>query len=235
MLLGYFIFELIRQLYTDRAVLRYFESPGGSAFFEGEPGLAAYCALGIYITLQSKYEDEGFSSERVVLCAVSAFPKGSAVLPLIELFCRLALSRRVYLNPDLLAESLMARRRNQGDLPLLGERLERLALGKAARREAAYIRSILDPQYDPSSAGPEETPEETMPDLWAVLGLDPGASRETVKTAFRKLAIRYHPDVLQNLDEDARKNATVTFITIKEAYREIMRAPREDKRETRFS
>jgi DnaJ like chaperone protein len=218
--MGYFIQELISQLYTDKAVLRYFENPGRSAFFEGEPGTAAYCALGIYIMFQSKYRDEGFFIDQVSASARAAFPGGT--FPVMELFCRLAVSRRRYLNPDLLAESLTARRKKRGDLPLLGERLERMALGYEARREAAYIRAALDPRYDPNGG---EDHEQSFADPYLVLGLEAGSSPEKVKSAFRKLAVRYHPDGLQNMDEEARKNAALTFIAIKEAYREIMRGP----------
>jgi DnaJ like chaperone protein len=231
--MGYLLQELIRQLYTDKAVLRYFENPGHSAFYEGEPGLAAYCALGIYIMFQSKYKDEGLITDRVVRNAASVFPRGDRALPLIELFCRLAVSRRMYLNPDLLAESLMARRKSRGDLPLLGERLEGLALGDDSRREAAYIRSLFDPRYDLGDRF--DRPRETFPDPWQILGLAPGVSRDKVKAAFRRLAIRCHPDMLQTLDEKTRKEAAAAFMTIKDAYREIMRAPREESRETRFS
>jgi DnaJ like chaperone protein len=229
LVMGYLVQELVSQLYTDTAVRRYLENPGRSAFYEGEPGAAAYCALGIYIVFQETCEDEGLFIEQVVLNAAEAFPRGRKLLPLLELFCRLAASRRRYLNPDLLAESLCARRKSRGDLPKLGERLESLALNKTSQGEAAYIRSVLDPAYKPG------TPEREAEDPWTVLGLKPGTPQEKVKAAFRKLAIRYHPDVVQNLDKKGRENATLTFITIKEAYRAIMRAPREESRETRFS
>jgi hypothetical protein len=233
LIMGYLVQELVSQLYTDTAVRRYFEYPGRSAFYEGEPGAAAYCALGIYIIFRAPCKDEGLFIERVVLSAAEAFPKGRRLLPFLELFCRLAASRQRYLNPDLLAESLCARRRTRGDLPRLGERLESLALGNASLREAAYIRSVLDPEYEPKYNFNE--PEREAADPWMVLGLRPGTPRDKVKTAFRKLAIRYHPDVSQNLDEEGRENAALAFIAIKEAYREIMRAPREERRETRFS
>lgn len=45
-----------------------------------------------------------------------------------------------------------------------------------------------------------------------ILGLQPGASEGEVKSAYRKLSKRYHPDV--NMDENAREK----FIEINEAY-----------------
>ncbi|MDR1373480.1 MAG: J domain-containing protein [Treponema sp.] len=222
LLLGYFVQIVAGQFYMDIAVARYFENPGRSFFPEGEPGIAAYCGLGIYIMFKSKYKDDAFFIGRVSESAVSSFSRGVRVLPLVELFCRIAISRRAHLNPDLLAESLMARRKSRQDGPRLGERLERLALGQEARQEAAYIRQVLDPRYQPPDL---EAPEEAL-DPYLLLGLTPGASREMVKSAFRKLAVQYHPDVLQNMDEEKRKSATLAFIAIKEAYREIMRTSR---------
>jgi DnaJ like chaperone protein len=222
LLLGYFVQVVAGQFYMDLAVARYFENPGRSVFPEGEPGIAAYCGLGIYIMLKSNYQNDTLCISQVSESAAASFSRGTRALPLIELFCRIAISRRTSLNPDLLAESLMARRRPREDSPRLGEQLERLALGKEARREAAAIRQTLDPRYQPPDP---EAPEEAL-DPYLLLGLTPGASRETVKSAFRKLAVQYHPDVLQNMDEEQRKNATLAFIAIKEAYREIMRTSR---------
>jgi hypothetical protein len=226
-LMGYFLQELIGQFFTDTAVGRYLENPGPSVFYEGEPGLAAYCGLGIYLMFQSGYRDEELA-EPVIESALSAFPRGRRIIPLIELFCRIAASRRVFLNPDLLAESLAARRKSRGDSAVLGEKLEFLALGKNARREAAYIRSTLDPSYEPSYSF-EEIPEN-IPDPWLVMGLPPGSAVETVKSAFRRLAVRFHPDMLQGLEEAQRRAAVQQFITIKEAYRLIMRSNSPSRR-----
>ena len=219
LLLGYFVQAAAGQFYMDMAVARYFENPGRSVFPEGEPGIAAYCGLGVYIMFKSKYKDDALFISRVSESAAASFSRGVRALPLIELFCRIAVSRRALLNPDLLAESLMARRRSREDGPRLGEQLERLALGKEARREAAWIRQVLDPRYRPPDF---DAPEEAL-DPYLLLGLTPGASRETVKSAFRKLAVQYHPDVLQNMGEEQRKSATLAFIAVKEAYREILR------------
>jgi DnaJ like chaperone protein len=230
LILGYFIQELFRQLHTDGAVLRYLENPGRPGFYEGEPGLAAYCALGIILVSKSVYPgpgrsmDGGFLLDRVAGSAVSAFPRGRAELPRIESFCRLALSRREVLNPDLLVESLAARRISLGDLPKLGEELAALASGDAALREAEYIRSVLDPAYQPSDSGSAGDTGKPAADPWRVLGLESGASLAEVKSSFRQLAVQFHPDVLQALDKEHQENAARAFITIKEAYREIMRS-----------
>src|SRR5262245_58978409 len=58
-----------------------------------------------------------------------------------------------------------------------------------------------------------------MQDLYEVLGLDPGADLEKVKTAFRELAKRFHPDL--NLGDIA---AEVRFKELSRAY-EVLTDP----------
>ena len=50
-------------------------------------------------------------------------------------------------------------------------------------------------------------------DYYAVLGLEKGASDDEIKKAFRKLAIKYHPDKNQG-----NKEAEEKFKDINEAY-----------------
>ena len=57
-----------------------------------------------------------------------------------------------------------------------------------------------------------------MTDPYAVLGLSPGASDDEVKSAYRRLAKKYHPDVNQN-----DKQAEQRMKEINEAYDLIMR------------
>ena len=53
-------------------------------------------------------------------------------------------------------------------------------------------------------------------ECYRILGLPPGASEKQIKTAYRKLAMRYHPD--RNPDHSARKH----FEEVSEAYRKLM-------------
>jgi hypothetical protein len=233
-LLGYFIQELFRQFHADRAAAAYFKNPGRSAFFEGEPGLAAWCALTVIILSESASPENrndspgGVPWEARVRGAAAAFPGAGKHGPLIESFCRLAESHRETLNPDLLAESLAARRASRGDLSLLGKNLHALASSDRALQTAAQIRAILDPGYRVFEQGVHHATErlfspapETNP--WILLGLNPGASPEEVKSGFRRLAIQFHPDSLQELDEKQREEAARVFMKIEEAYREILK------------
>ncbi len=55
---------------------------------------------------------------------------------------------------------------------------------------------------------------------WAydILELQPGASQEEIKKAYRKMAMKYHPDKVATLGESAKKVATDKFRKVKEAY-----------------
>jgi DnaJ like chaperone protein len=229
LLLGYLIQELFGQFRSDRAVAAYFENPGRPDFYEGEPGLAAWCALAVIILSESvSPENRGPAiGEEASRSAASVFSGTGKYGPLIESFCRLAESRRETLNPDLLAESLAARRFSRGDLPVLGKTLHALASGGGAMQTAARIRGILDPGYRVYEQGVHNAAERLFPHSpevspWEVLGLKPGASPEDVKSAFRRLAIQFHPDSLQGLDEKQREKAAGVFMRIEEAYRAIM-------------
>lgn len=51
-----------------------------------------------------------------------------------------------------------------------------------------------------------------IPDYYFILGLDRNASNQEIKTAFRKLALKYHPDKCQRTDAHDK------FVSINEAY-----------------
>ena len=58
-------------------------------------------------------------------------------------------------------------------------------------------------------------------DYYEVLGLKKGASDDEIKKAFRKLAMKYHPDRVSTLGEDVQKAAAEKFRQVKEAYETI--------------
>jgi DnaJ like chaperone protein len=235
-ILGYLVQELFRQFSIDRAVAAYFEDPGRAGFYEGEPGLAAWCALAVIIISESLppedraagpgTEPESALGAEAIRAAAAAFPGGKNG-PHIETFCRLAESRRRRLNPGLLAKSLAARRSSRGDLPLLGKILHSLAAGDKALETAARIRALLDPgcrAFEQDIHGAAERRLSPPPDAWELLGLRPGAPPDEVKSGFRRLAIQFHPDSLQALNEKQREEAARAFMKIEAAYREIMGA-----------
>jgi uncharacterized membrane protein YkvA (DUF1232 family) len=60
-------------------------------------------------------------------------------------------------------------------------------------------------------------------DPYEVLGLTRGASIDEVKTAYRKLAAKYHPDKVNHLGDEFKQLAEKRFKEIQEAYQELVR------------
>lgn len=56
---------------------------------------------------------------------------------------------------------------------------------------------------------------------YRILEVDPKASNEEVKKAYRKMAMKYHPDKVSHLGEDFRKSADEKFKNVNEAYEKI--------------
>lgn len=66
-------------------------------------------------------------------------------------------------------------------------------------------------------------PDSQGKDPYKVLGLEPGATKEEVKKAYRRLAMKYHPDKVANMSQDIQDNAARQFREINAAYEEIMK------------
>jgi DnaJ like chaperone protein len=59
-------------------------------------------------------------------------------------------------------------------------------------------------------------------DPHSILGVAPGASKEEIKAAHRRLAAKYHPDKVQHLGNDLQKLAEARFKEIQQAYDELI-------------
>lgn len=57
-----------------------------------------------------------------------------------------------------------------------------------------------------------------------VLGVPRGASREEIRTAYRKLANQYHPDKVNHLGKEFQQLAEQRFKEIQQAYQRLMRS-----------
>ena len=55
-------------------------------------------------------------------------------------------------------------------------------------------------------------------DPYKVLGLDSNATDEEIKKAYRRLAMKYHPDKVEGMGEEVKRNAEAQFREINEAY-----------------
>ncbi|MCF8331350.1 MAG: TerB family tellurite resistance protein [Bacteroidales bacterium] len=56
---------------------------------------------------------------------------------------------------------------------------------------------------------------------YKILEVDPAASMDDVKKAYRKMAVKYHPDKVSHLGEDVQKAAKEKFQKISAAYEQI--------------
>ena len=56
-----------------------------------------------------------------------------------------------------------------------------------------------------------------------VLGVEPGASQEDIKQAYRRLAGKYHPDKVEHLGDEFKALAENRFKEIQRAYQELKR------------
>lgn len=61
-------------------------------------------------------------------------------------------------------------------------------------------------------------------DPYKVLGLNSSATDDEVRKAYRRFAMKYHPDKVEHLGDEMRKNAEAQFREINEAYERIKEA-----------
>src|SRR5690606_2351093 len=59
---------------------------------------------------------------------------------------------------------------------------------------------------------------------YLILGIDANASDEDIKKAYRKMAVKYHPDKVQDMGEEHQKAAKEKFQQIQEAYENIKKS-----------
>ena len=60
-----------------------------------------------------------------------------------------------------------------------------------------------------------------MRNYYDILDIKKNASSDEVKKAYRKLAMKYHPDKVSHLGDEFRKTADEKFSKVNEAYNKI--------------
>jgi DnaJ like chaperone protein len=58
-------------------------------------------------------------------------------------------------------------------------------------------------------------------DYYEILGVARGADESEIKKAYRKMAMKYHPDKVRGLGEQHEKSANEKFIKVQDAYEQI--------------
>lgn len=75
-----------------------------------------------------------------------------------------------------------------------------------------------------TSGGRQSNTYTSEKDPYKVLGIESSATDEEVRKAYRRLAMKYHPDRVETLGDEIKRNAENQFKKINEAYETIRRA-----------
>ncbi len=95
---------------------------------------------------------------------------------------------------------------------------------RAAREVAAFLevsaydQRTIEAKYMYRQRQQASTAHNTADHYYAVLGLEPGADMATIKAAYRKLSMQYHPDKVSHLGEEFRGVAEEKMKEINAAY-----------------
>ena len=88
-----------------------------------------------------------------------------------------------------------------------------------ARRRAAGKPAGMGRAETSQSPGHNNRPKTP----YEVLGVSPGATKEQIRSAYRKLANQYHPDKVAHLGRELQELAEKRFKEIQEAYQYLNR------------
>ena len=70
----------------------------------------------------------------------------------------------------------------------------------------------------------DNTSDNSLEKYYKILGVNNSASIDEVKKAYRKMAMKYHPDKLQGVSSDIVKLAEEKFQLVQDAYENIMKS-----------
>lgn len=81
-----------------------------------------------------------------------------------------------------------------------------------------YDKRTIEAKYKYGNQQRAGTSQGTADHYYAILGLKPGADQDTIKKAYRKLSMKYHPDKVRHLGEEFRAVAEEKMKEINGAY-----------------
>ncbi len=229
LVLGYMLDEARAEAAARRAISAFLEDPDGPFPPEPVPGFcaAAALALGSLWPWGSGGEEERGLFERLALGSpiakrgiaraidlaaerirsVAAAEAEGSSLPALE---RALATRGSPEARELLAEFAYAAAARTGPLGFAAESAIRARLADCGLHAPALerVRELAFPGYV---------------DPWEVLGLEPGSPAEEVKSAYRRLSLRLHPDVVAASEADA-----AAFRRLREAYESLQGSGKPD-------
>ncbi len=82
----------------------------------------------------------------------------------------------------------------------------------------AYDKRTIEAKYKYGSQHQPAGSQGGADQAYAVLGLEPGADKDSIKKAYRKLSMTYHPDKVRHLGEEFRAVAEEKMKEINAAY-----------------
>ncbi len=83
---------------------------------------------------------------------------------------------------------------------------------------SSYDQRTIEAKYTYGQQQTAATSRDMAEQYYAVLGLEPGADMETVKKAYRKLSMQYHPDKVRHLGDEFGTVAEEKMKEINQAY-----------------